>query len=79
MDPDTGEEAKADLLVILIIAENVMKIPRCGVVDKGMATGNELTDVELKEEEEELLRRHKRYALHGSRWKTKILTYRVSR
>ena len=78
MDPDTGEEAKAELSVILIIAENVMKIPRCGVVDKGMATGNELTDVELKEEEE-LLRRHKRYALHGSRWKTKTLTYKVSR
>ena len=36
-------------------------------------------EVEMREEEEGLLRRFRRYALHGSRWKTKVLTYRVSR
>ena len=61
-----------------------MKIPRCGVTDHA-EEGEEDADitevdpeVEMREDDG-LLRRFRRYALHGSRWKTKILTYRVSR
>ena len=71
----------------MIITESVMRIPRCGVVDMAVVGGGAVTEVEDSEVEadtedpgeERLLRRHKRYALHGSRWKTKTLTYRVSR
>ena len=62
-----------------------MKIPRCGVVD--LAEEEEEGEGDIREvdpevemrEEDGLLRRFRRYALHGSRWKTKVLTYRVSR
>ena len=61
-----------------------MKIPRCGVMDhavEGEGEGDIAEvdpEVEMREDDG-LLRRFRRYALHGSRWKTKVLTYRVSR
>ena len=61
-----------------------MKIPRCGVMDHAVEAEGEGDIIEVDpevemREDDGLLRRFRRYALHGSRWKTKVLTYRVSR
>lgn len=47
--------------------ENIMKLPRCGV-----------PDMDHSKDDSSLIRK-KRYALHGSRWKTDRLTYRISK
>ena len=51
--------------------EEAIRIPRCGLPD--MNSPSHLGgDTNVKS-------RKKRFALHGSRWKTKTLTYRISK
>ena len=50
--------------------EEAIRIPRCGLPD--MNSPSYLGDNNIKS-------RKKRFALHGSRWKTKTLTYRISK
>ena len=53
-----------------------MRLPRCGVRDKET---REYHLDHLDDNQPSQLRRRKRFALHGSRWKTSRLTYRVSK
>ena len=64
---------------------DLMGTPRCGVPDvleEQLVDDQEILDVGDKEEEENgttsyFPSRRKRYALQGSRWRTKSLTYKV--
>ena len=64
----------------------LMGTPRCGVQDvleEQLVDEQEILDVGDKEEENVTSSyfpaRRKRYALQGSRWRTKSLTYKVNR
>ena len=56
--------------------ENVIHLPRCGLPDMGNHDLELETDIQTSLNQQ---RRKKRYALHGSRWKTSTLTYRISK
>jgi matrix metalloproteinase-14 (membrane-inserted) len=55
--------------------EKVMSMKRCGVKDIDEENRDKFGMLSKLSESS----RHKRYALHGSRWKTKTLTYRISK